>query len=445
MMRAEFSPMRVHQSLIIMCFVFVAALLPATHARAIEIQQVTSPGGIKALLVEDYTVPIIAMALSFKGGAVQDLPGKEGTLRLTAALMDEGAGDLDNRAFQARLEETGVEIGFGASRDNFSVHLRTLRSERDNAFELLTLALAQPRFDGDAIERMRDAIKTGIERSRTSPDATASEAMRKAIFKDHVYARRTQGNEQSITAITREDIVAMHRRIIARDTVTLGVVGAINAQELARALDGIFGNLPDKAEIAAVDDVVPELGEKITITMDAPKVVISLVYPGVKRDDPDFFAVHLMNHILGGGSFSSRLYQEVREKRGLAYGVSSSLAAFDRSAFLVAGTSVRPEKFDETLSILRTEIDRMAKQGVTKYELEAARKYVIGAYAINNLDTSTKIARVLVALQSENLGIDYIDKREALISAVTLEDVNRVAKKLLSAEPTIIVVGPATN
>ena len=423
----------------------IMMLFVSTNAPAVEIQELTSPGGIKVLLVEDYSVPIISIAFSFKGGASQDPKGKEGTLRLMGALLDEGAGDLDNRAFQARLEETGVELGFNTTRDDFSASLRTLRSERENAFNLLQMALTKPRFDDEAIERMRDAIRRGIERGRTNPNSIATRARRKAVFKNHPYARDSNGNEESIGDIARSDIIAIHQRILTRDNLSVGVVGAITADELSVALDRVFGELPATSAMKAVEDVLPDLGEKISIDMQIPQAVVSLVYPGIKRSHPDFFASHLMNHILGGGTFSSRLYREVREKRGLAYGVSSWIATYDHSAFLNASTSTRAENLDETLSIMRGQIEKVAKEGVSEAELEAARKYVIGAYAINNLDTSTKIARVLVALQTENLGVDYIDTRESQISAVTLDDVNRIARELLSVEPTIVIVGPVGN
>ncbi len=420
----------------------IMTFINVTNVSAIEIQEVTSPGGIKALLVEDYSVPIISMSFSFKGGASQDKKGKEGTLRLTGALLDEGAGELDSKAFQARMEELGVELGFSASRDNFSANIRTLRSERESAFDLLKLALTKPRFDTDAIERMRDAIRMGIERGRTNPNSIASRAMREAVFKNHPYARNTSGNEESIGDISRSDIITMHKGILTRQALTVGVVGAISAEELITALDRIFGELPDTGAIHDVEEVAPSLGEKISINMQVPQAVVSLVYPGLKRSDPDFFAAHLMNHILGGGTFSSRLYQEVREKRGLAYSVASWISTYDHTAYLTASTSTRADNLDQTLSIIQAEIAKVAVEGVSEAELEAARKYVTGAYAINNLDTSTKISRVLVALQTQNLGIDYINTREAQIAAVTLDDVNRVARNLLSTEPTVVIVGP---
>ena len=420
----------------------LAFVIPAS---AIDIKQVTTDKGIKALLVEDYTLPIIALSISFKGGSTQDAEGKEGTLRLMAALMDEGAGDLDSTAFQARAEELGLEFGFSVSRDSFSGGGRLLRSEREEVFKLIKLAINQPRFDEDAIERMRDAIRSNIISAQKNPSSVASKALREAIFGQHPYSKSTNGNEKSIDAITRDDIVEMNKKILSRVTLTIGVVGAISEEELKLALDDMFGELSVESTINEIAEVEPKLGENISIAMPVPNASVSIVYPAIKRSDPDFFSAHLMNYILGGGSFSSRLYTEVREKRGLAYGVSSGIAAFDHAAYFAAGTSTRAENRDEAIKIIRGEIDRIALEGVTAQELEKAKRYVAGSYAISNLDTSGKIAKVLVALQTQNLGLDYIKKREKYIEDVTLEDANRMAKKFFSVKPTVVVVGPVVT
>jgi len=424
--------------------VFLLALFLATStlAYAVEIKQVTSKQGVKALLVEDYTLPIIALSFSIDGGSTQDEVGKEGTFRLMTALLDEGAGQLDSSAFQALLEEQGISLGFSSSRDSFSGRLRMLRDDREQAFELMNLALKKPRFDADAIERMRDAIRTGIIRSKTSPGANASKALRNALFPDHEYSRPHQGDETTIDVITREDIVAINQKILTRENLYIGVVGAISADELEVVLDQLFAGLPQKSQIKLVDEIKPQTGKTITLEMPVPNVSISLAYNGIKRNDPDFFAAHLMNHILGGGTFSSRLYTEIREKRGLVYGVNSGIATLDHTAYLSAGTSTRPENREETLNLIKHEVLKIVTDGVTKDELDKAKKYVAGSYAINNLDTSSKIAGVLVALQSEELGLNYIQTREKQIAEVTLEDINRVAKRLLDVEPTTVIVGP---
>ena len=175
--------------------------------------------------------------------------------------------------------------------------------------------------------------------------------------------------------------------------------------------------------------------------MDIPQTTISFAFPGIIRDDPDFFAAYLVNHILGGGTFSSRLYNEIREKRGLAYRVYSYLSFDEHSGIISGSSATSTERADQTKRLLLDEFDRISTEGPTADELSAAKSYIIGAYAINNLNTSTSIANVLVAIQRANLGNDYIDRRESYINSVTLEDARRISRRLFSATPTFVTVG----
>ncbi len=422
--------------------VISAITFQAGLAIAMDIQQVKSPGGIQALLVEDYTLPLVAISISFAGGAAQDRPGKEGTVRLMTALLDEGAGGLDSQAYQGKMESLGLEMGFSTSRDSSSASLRTLKSNLEPALELLKLALYQPRFDEEAIERIRDSLKAGIARGETNPSAVAGRALRQTLFANHPYGRSVSGTIQSIDSVMRADLLAMHRNLIVKQGLHIGVVGAIDAGQLSGYLDDVFASLPDRSDWIEVSEVEPNTGEQVTVDMSSPNATISLVYPGIKRDHPDYFAAYLLNHILGGGGFSSRLYNEVREKRGLAYGVWSDIVSLDRTSYLITGTSTRAENTEGTLSVIRDQVSDIASGGVTPEELAAAKKYVIGSYAIKYLDTSSRIAAVLVALQSEDLGLDYLTRREHEINDVTLEQVNSLARELLSVEPTVVIVGP---
>jgi zinc protease len=225
--------------------------------------------------------------------------------------------------------------------------------------------------------------------------------------------------------------------------LNIAVVGAIDAETLKRKLDGVFGNLAEKSDLRPVSAVDLKLGQQVRVDYDLPQTSLQLAYPGVTREAPDFFAAYIMNHILGGGTFSSRLFWEVRDKRGLAYSVDSSLVTNKYSSGLVIRTGTRSERAAETLAVIRDVVRRMVEEGPTEAELAAAKKYIIGSYALNNLDTSSAIAATLLSLQEQALGIDYIQRREALIEAVTIEEVRAAAKKLLTAEPAVLVVGPA--
>lgn len=425
---------------------FTAALFLALFfvlpARAVTIQEVVSPKGVRAWLVQDDFVPLIAIRFSWKGGTTQDPAGKEGLANLMTGLFDEGAGDLPSDAFQERLDNIGAEMSFSATADDIGGSMRMLAENRDAAFDLLSLAVNRPRFDQGPLDRIRQQIITNIKASERDPNTIAAQKFAEVLYGNHPYARREQGTEKSLMAVTRDDLLAFHRRVFARDNLTIGVVGSISPQELGPLLDKIFGNLPEKADLTPVPDAKLALGATTSISYKLPQTSIALVYPGVSRKDPEFFAAHLMNHILGGGS-SSRLYREVREKRGLAYSVDSALVIRDHASALTISTATRPDRAQETLQIIRDEVSRMANEGPTEQELAEAKSYVIGSYAVSNLDSSSGIARTLVGLQQEDLGRDYIDKREGIINSVTLDQVKAVAKRLLQADPAILMVGPA--
>jgi zinc protease len=421
----------------------VFLVLPAiTAARAeVRIQEVTSQSGVTAWLVEDYSVPIIAIRFAFDGGSTQDPAGKEGLANLMTGLFDEGAGDLDSNAFQEQLDHAGAEMRFGAGRDNIYGSMRMLAERRDQAMELLRLAIEKPRFDAGPIDRIRSQIVSGIVSSQRDPETAAQYRWAEALYGDHPYSRRDEGTEESLAKITADDLRAFHKANFARENLHVAVVGAIDAETLRRELDRLFSGLPEKPELRPVGYVRPKLGQEVRVDYTLPQATLQLAYPGIEREEPEFYGALLMNHVLGGGSFSSRLFNEVREKRGLTYGISSTIVNHEHATALVIGTSTRADKAGETLAVIRDVVRRMAEEGPTEAELEAAKKYLIGSYAINNLDSSSSIAATLVELQIEDLGIDYIDRRAGLINAVTVEDAKAAARKLLQAEPAILIVG----
>lgn len=418
-------------------------LVPALPAAAaVAIQEVKSDKGVTAWLVEDYSVPIVTIRFSFQGGNTQDPPGKEGLSKLISGLFDEGAGDFDSDAFQIKLDDAGAEMRFGAGRDTIFGSMRMLAEKQDEAFDLLRLAVKQPRFDQDPIDRIRGQLVARIVANERDPSTAAQEKWQQALYGDHPYARPEDGTQASLTAITADDLRAYHKAVFAKDTLNVAVVGAIDADAVKEKLDALFGDLPEKSNLRSVPTVDMKLGQEVQVDYALAQTSLRLAYPGVPRAAPDFFAAYIMNHILGGGTFSSRLFEEVREKRGLAYGVGSSLVTSKYSSGLVVRTATRSDRAAEALEVVRDTVRRMAEEGPTEAELTKAKKYIIGSYALNNLDTSSAIATTLLSLQQEDLGIDYIQRREALINAVTLEDVKEAAKKLLSAEPAVLVIGP---
>jgi len=420
----------------------VLALLGAQPAaNATTIERVVSPGGIEAWLVHDSAVPLIAMDFAFQGGGDQDPDSKPGVGYMTTALLDDGAGELDAKAFQQKLEEYAIEMRFSTGRSHVLGSVRMLKEWQTQGFDLLRLAVTAPRFDADAVERARAQVLAGLRRETTSPNDIATRMWWKTAFPNHPYGRPTNGTLESVPQITAEDLKTYARRVFARDTLKVAVVGDIDAATLGKVLDQVFGALPEKAELNPVSAVkMQAAGRRIVVDLDVPQAVLTFGGAGLARKDPDFMAAFVVNHILGGGSFTSRLYEEVREKRGLAYGVYSYLLPLDHTALVMAGTATSGDQAGETLSIIEKETRRLAEEGPTAAELAKAKAYLKGSYALR-FDTSSKIAGQLLQIQLDDLGIDYINQRNKQIDAVTLADAKRVAKRLFEGEFLVTVVG----
>lgn len=408
------------------------ALAPVSPAQSetTRIQRVVSPGGIEAWLVHDTTLPLVAMEIAFLGGAAQDPAEKPGVATLTSSLLDEGAGDLDSRAFQDRLAEKAIELRFDASRDSVGGSLRTLSENVDDAFALMRLAVIAPRFDDEAVERIRQGQLAMLRRRLNDPSSLASLGWSARAFPNHPYGRPVAGTLESVPTISRDDLKAFVGRNLARDNLKIAVVGDITPEKLGPALDSMFGALPAKAELVPVPDVEPQgLGTDVVKTLEVPQTSIVFGGIGLKRDDPDFIPAFVLNHIFGGSAFSSRLFKEVREKRGLAYSVYSHLAPLDHAALILGGTATKNDRAGESAALIRAEYERLLTVGPTQEELDDAKSYLIGSFALR-FDSSAKVASQLLQIQIDNLGIDYIDIRNELVAKVTLDDVKRVAARL---------------
>jgi zinc protease len=421
--------------------VVALAALAAPAAAATKVERIVSPGGIEGWLVRDAAVPLISIEYAFSGGSSQDPADKPGVAHMAAALLDEGAGDLDAAAFQEKMEQQAIELRFSADRDHFRGSLRTLSERRDAAVDLLRLALTAPRFDADAIERIRTQVLTELRRETTNPNDIASKAWWAAAFPGHPYGRPEKGTLDTAAQVDAQDLRTYARNVLARDHLRVAIVGDIDDVQAAALLDRVFGGLPAKAELATIPVALPAgLGRRTVIELDVPQAVVSFGGIGLPRQHPDFIAGYVMNHILGGGSFTARLYQEVREKRGLAYGISTHLYPMERSALFLGWTATRADRTGEAIDIVESEIRRMAESGPTDEELAKTKDFLKGSYALR-FDTSSKIAGQLLQIQIDRLGIDYIEKRNSLIEAVTLADTRRVAKELLSGGLLTTVVG----
>jgi zinc protease len=417
----------------------LSAISPSQAAA--KIQHLTSPGGIEAWFVQDATVPLIAMEYAFAGGAAQDPKDKPGVANLVGDLLDEGSGDLDSKAFHERLDRRAIELSFSASRDAFRGSLRMLRDNKDEAFDLLRMALTSPQFDTADVERIRSQVISGLRRDTTNPTSLASRKFLEIAFGDHPYGRQTNGTLESVPTITVADLKDYVRRVIAKDTLKVAVVGDVDPATLGKLLDQTFGGLPAKASLTPVPDIeAAKPPQRAFVPLEVPQTVITFGGPGVKRSDPSFMAAYVVNHILGGGGLSSRLYREVREKRGLAYSVFESLLWMEHSALFIGNTGTRADRSSDTLDAVEKEARRIAEEGPTQKELDEAKSYLKGSQMLA-LDTSSKLAQALLQYQQDKLPIDYIEKRNAIVDAVTLDDARQAARRLWGKGLLTVVVG----
>ncbi len=424
------------------CFAMTLLASTPSHAAA-KVQHLISPGGIEAWFVQDSTVPLIAMEYAFGGGATQDPADKPGVGNMVADLLDEGSGDLDSKTFHERLERRATELSFSSARDNFRGSLRMLRDNRDEAFDLLRMALTSPHFESSDVERIRAQVISGLRRETSNPNSLASRKFLEVAFGNHPYGRPANGTLESVPRIDVADLKDYVRRVLARDRLRIAVVGDVDPATLGKLLDQTFGGLPATASLTPAADVeAAKPPQRAFIPLDVPQTVVTFGGPGVKRSDPNFMAGYVVNHILGGGGLSSRLYREVREKRGLAYSIYQSLLWMDHSGLFIGTTGTRADRAGETVDAITREVRRMAEDGPTQQELDEAKSYLKGSQMLA-LDTSSKLASALLQYQLDRLPIDYIEKRNAIVDAVTLDDAKKAARRLWGQGLLTVIVGRA--
>jgi zinc protease len=427
-------------------FALFLALLWTRGLDAMTIERVISPSGIEAWLVEDHTLPVVSIRFAFPGGAALDPAGKMGLASLVASLLDEGAGPYDTASFQTRLEDLVTSLHFQAGRDQLSGSLRTLKRHLGAVEELLRLALTAPRFDPSAIERVRSQTVAALAQQAESPRALAARLWMSDAFDDHPYGQNVDGTVAGLSAITVEDLRSFVGERLHRNGLVIGAVGDLNRDELAALVDRVFSGLPIGTGDVEVADVRPaEDGALLITRLPVPQSTVAFGQAGVKRDDPDWYAARLLNDIIGSGGFRGRLMKEIREKRGLAYGVSTGLVSFRHAALILGNVATENSRVAQSIALIRAEWRRMRDDGPTEAELDDAKSYLIGAFPLG-LDSSEKIAALLVEMQMERLPIDFLGRRAALFSAVTHDEARRVARQLFDSDRlSFVVVGDPTD
>ncbi len=421
-------------------YALALTLLAAFPARAdVNIQEVISPGGLKAWLVQEPSIPFVALDIRFRGGASLEAADKRGSINLMTALLEEGAGEMDARAFARASEGLASSFRFSVDDDALAVSTRFLTENQDASIALLKQALQNPRFDQDAIDRVRGQVLSGILSSNKDPNDIARKTMDRLMYGDHPYGLPRSGSIETVTALTRDDLIAAHAGVLARDRIYIAAVGDITPEALGQVMDELLGDLPETGAPMPPDaDVTIPTGVTV-VDFPTPQSVAIFAQKGLSQKDDDWFAATVMNQVLGGGSFESRLMDEIREKRGLTYGVYSYLVPMDLAETYQGSVSSANDRIAEAISVIRDEWSKMADSGVTQQELDDAKTYITGSYPLR-FDGNQQIASILVGMQMLDLPIDYIPTRNEKVEAVTLGDVQRVASDLLDPEGIAFVV-----
>ena len=418
--------------------VFAALFATSLHAE-LDIKEVTSDRGITAWIVEEPAIPFVALELRFAGGAALDLPDKRGATYLMAGLLEEGSGEMDAQTFQTAREDLAASFSFRASDDVLSISARFLTENKTEALALLRQAIMEPRFDQDAIDRVRAQVLAGIASAAKSPNRIASSTFDAAAFGDHPYGSAITGTEDSVNALTRDDLLTAHRNALRLDNLYVSVVGDTTVEDIGPLLDALLGDLPASgpAQPQYIDYTLE--GGITVVDYATPQSVAIFGQRGMKRDDDDFFAAYILNHVLGAGGFESRLMQEVREKRGLTYGISTFLVPKAHAELMIGSVASSNDTIAEAIAVTRAEWQRMAEEGLTQEELDKAKTYLTGEYPLR-FDGNAEIAKIMVGMQYVGLDRDYVVNRNDFINAVTLEHVNRVARELLEPDNLHFVV-----
>lgn len=424
-------------------FVFVLSLLSLTITAAfakVDVEKVVSPNGIEAWLVSDATVPMIALEASFEGGLSHEPKGKEGLATLFAGLLEEGAGALDAQAFAKQADELGAYFTYEARADSLNVSARMLKKNLTESVSLLALSLAEPQFPEDAFVRVQQQILSSIAQKAVRPSTLASEAWGRTMLPNARYGQPQMGTEASVTGLTRQDVVDAYAAFLNRNQLKVAVVGDITAAELAEVLDTLFYPLPDAPQKVHPPVTVAQFyPQNITTPVDVPQASIQFGHVGLLRQDPDYIPLSIVNYILGGGGFASRLTEVVREDNGLVYSIGSYLLPYQRVGLYIGNLATSNGNVDKAIDLVTQQWALMAQYGMTEAELQNAKTYLTGAFPLR-FDSNTKIAQYLISAKKYNLGIDYINKYPDLINAVTIEQVNAAARTHLHPDKLLFSI-----
>ncbi len=422
--------------------IFIIAIFFSFPTFAATVQEVKTAAGFTAWLVEEHSQPLISVSIAFRdSGVAYDAEAENGRVAMVSELLSEGVGDMDAKAFSLALENSAVRLNFSADYDNFYASLESLSENKEKAFAYLGLALTNPRFDDSAVERVKSRTLAAIKEQQEKPAYRLGRAWQAQLFGKHAYSYPELGTQEIVQKLTAKDFRRFTSNYLSRENIIISVVGDITAAELSVLLDKNLEKLPAKynSEIKISDIAIPDAVKQIVVDQDIPQTMVRFALKGLKRDDPEFITGFVLNYMLGGSVFGSRLGSEIREKRGLAYSVSSALTPMRHAAIWQGSFATRNEKVGEAVAVLKNTIKEFAENGVSEKELEDAKKFLTGSFIVG-LDSNGSIVNFITMMQLQNLGIDYIERRNNLIRATTRQQINQLAKRLIDVNKLQIVM-----
>jgi zinc protease len=413
---------------------------PLAHA-AVAVETTSIGHGVKAWYATNDTVPVVDIILSFEGaGSASDAEGKSGRAAFAASLLTEGAGALDSSAFRRALEEKAITMDVSTEEDRLKIHIYCLREHAARAGELLAMALAAPRLDESDQLRMKADIGSLMARLNEHPGYRAERALVERAFKDHPYANAPYGSTASLAALNAQDVKDYFKTYVTRGSLIVAASGDVDASLLDDVLGPVIDVLADNdsGPVSVTQATLGGAGEMLQQSMAIPQTTILFAAPAIARDDPKFYALYLLNHILGGSALFSRLGDDVRREKGLVYSIDTDLD-IKRGASLISGSlATRNATAAQAITEVKAVLTSMHDKGVTTEECADAKSYVIGSFT-RKLDSSTSIANLLLSMQVHRLGEDYISKRESYFKKVSCADINAVAAQLLNPSRFLFV------
>ena len=406
-----------------------------------RIQHWETANGVPVYFFEAHELPMVDIQLIFDAGSARD-GDRHGLALLTSSLLDEGAAGKSADTISQEFESLGANFGSSAGYDSGSASLRSL-SDRELLQQALTTfkqVISQPDFPDKAFERQRERMLVSIRSKQQSPGDLARDAFYSALYGDHPYAWPNEGTEDSVQALTREDVRAFHRRYYVADNAMLAIVGDLDRAEAEALANDIAGVLPAGEKPPALPRV-DSLQESRTVRIEHPSTQTHILVgqPGIAYGHPDYFPLYVGNHVLGGGGMISTLFEEIREKRGLSYSAYSYFQPMRRRGPFTAGLQTKTGQAQEALDVLHRQIEHFVAEGPTEEELEASKKNITGGFPLR-IDSNSNILNYLALIGFYDLPLDYLETFNENVRKVTVEDVKRAFKKHMSPDRMVTVL-----